>query len=290
MNCIHRYAAPVFFVLIFSFPLLSQMPDWFFFKDKAGNGYYYDRAFKIRITDEKIFSYEPVSADGIDYYFNTGVDLVKSGRMAEGLFYLKSIRLLKPDNKRVKRVMNDSTKWINTLYKKHGDRFGEADRESTVLLTAQRGRYELVNEKLFYRITFSHRPYIIRSAWKDRFRGHGLKLGINTASSGGTEGYDYMIGIETRIYTNALDSLEEAESVLYGELVYDSLKRNLLKRGADRVLYFYEYQSEAPFCGVEGVFFNGRIIHIARGICHTALRERVLDEMKKNIAQLVLVK
>ncbi len=266
------------------------MPDWFFFKDRAGNGYYYDRAFKIRITDEKEFSYEPVSADGIDFYFNTGVDYVKAGRISEGLFYFKSIRLLRSDNMRINRVRNDSTKWINALYKKHGDRFEYADRESTVLLAVNGGVYELVNEKLFYKINFTGRPHVIKNGWKDRYKGYGLKLGINMVSNTATDGYDYMLGIETRIFTNALDSLEEAESVLYGELVYDSLKREQLLRRDDRAVYYYEYESGAPFCGVEALFFNGRIVHLARGICHMELKERVIEEMKKNLTGLVLIK
>jgi hypothetical protein len=290
MNFINRAAAPAIMILAITMPLLSQMPDWFFFKDRAGNGYYYDRAFKIRITDEKQFSYEPVSVEGIDYYFNTAVDLVKGGRMTEGLFYLKSIRLLRSENMRINRVRNDSTKWINALYKKHGHRFDEADRESTVLLALNNGVYELVNDKLFYRINFSSRPYVLKNGWKDRYKGYGLKLGINTAGTGQSEGYDYMIGIETRIFTNAIDSLEEAESIMYGELVYDSLKREILVRQDDRVVYYYEYQSSAPFCGIEGIFYNGKIIHMVRGICHTAVKDRVIDEMKRNIMGLVLVK
>lgn len=289
MNRIQKVlAAAVIFTI--SIPLLSQMPDWFFFRDRAGNGYYYDRAFKIRITEEKKFDYEPVSADGIDFYFNTGIDLVKAGRMSEGLFYLKSIKLLRSGNARINRVRNDSTEWINALYRKNGDRFEDADRESTLLLAVNNGIYELVNEKLFYRLNFSSRPHIIKNGWKDRDRGYGLKLGINTGNRNGAEGFDYIIGIETRIFSNALDSLEEAESALYGELLYDSLKREVITRTDERAVYYYEYQSGAPFSGVEGVFFNGRIIHMVRGVCHNGIRDRVIDEMKKNITGLVLIK
>lgn len=290
MKRIFSFSAPAFLILAITLPLFSQMPDWFFFKDRAGNGYYYDRAFKIRITDENKFNYEPVSSDGIDFYFNTGVDLVREGRMTEGLFYLKSIRLLRDGNARINRVRNDSTRWINALYKKHGDRFEEADRNSTLLLAVNNGIYELVNEKLFYRINFTARPHVIKNGWKDRFRGYGLKLGLNTGNQAEAGGYDYMIGIETRIYSNALDSLEQSESVLYDELLYDSLKRDELVRQDDRVVYYYEYRNGAPFCGIEGIFYNGKIIHLVRGICHTGIRERVIDEMKRNITGLVLVK
>lgn len=290
MKLFRRIAVAAFPALLITIPALSQMPDWFFFRDKAGNSYYYDRAFKIRIIEEKQFNYEPVSSEGIDFYFNKGVDLVRAGRMTEGLFYFKSIRLLRGGNARINRVRNDATEWINALYKKHGDRFEEADRDSTLLLAVNNGIYELVNEKLFYRMDFTNRPYVIKNGWKDRCRGYGLKLGINTGNRTDTEGYDYMIGIETRIYSNALDSLEQSESVLYDELLYDSLKREKLIRQDDRVIYYYEYMSGAPFCGIEGIFYNGKIIHLVRGICHTAVRERVIDEMKRNITGLVLVK
>jgi len=289
MNKLFRLTPVVFAAFLLSMPLFSQMPDWFFFRDREGNGYYYDRAFHIRITDDIPFSYDPVSIDGIDFFFNSGVDLIHEGRLSEGLYFLKSIRLLDSGNSRITRVKTDSTRWLNSLYKKHGDRFEEADRDSTLLLVRNSSVYQLVNEKLFYRMDFTHRPRVIRSSWKDRFRGHGVKLGINTAENA-AEGYDYMIGVESRIYSMALESVESAEEAMRSETGYDVLKRVIAFRGSDRIVYYYEYSDGIPFCGVEGIFLNRNYVHLVRGICHENLKERVFDLMKRNITDLVVVR
>lgn len=285
-----RIIPPAALLIFIPLSILPQMPDWFFFKDKAGNGYYYDMAFHIRITDEIKFSYDPVTVDGIDFYFNSGIDLVHDGRLNEGLFFLKSIRLLKSENSRITKVQADSTRWINQLYKKQGDRFEDADRESTVLLAVNNGMYELVNEKLFYKMNFRYRPYVIRSAWKDMNKSHGLKLGFTSSGSGADQGCDYMIGIESRIYSLPLSSVEEADEALRSETGYDAMKREVIVRSDDRIIYYYEFPADVPFCGIEGVFMNGRIVHMVRGICHNNLKGKVLDEMKSNITGLVLIK
>lgn len=270
--------------------LYSQMADWFFFRDRQGNGYYYDRAFHIRITDERKFAYDPVTVDSVDFCFNSGIDLIHNGRMSEGLFFLKSIRLLDSRSTRITGVQADSTKWINQLYKKQGERFTDADRESTLLLAVNNGIYDLVNEKLFYRMKFRHRPFVIKSAWKSMNKGHAVKLGISMSGSGEPEGYDYMIGVESRIYSMPLSSVEEADEALRSETGYDAMRREIISRSDERIIYYYDYSGEAPFCGVEGVFINGAIVHLVRGMCHDNLKGMVLDEMRDNISGLVLVK
>lgn len=277
-------------LLFLSGSLLSQMPDWFFFRDSEGNGYYYDRAFRIRITESKNFSYEPVTAEGIDYYFNSGIDLIQAGRMSEGLFYLKSIRLLKAGGSRVDRLKAEATKWINALYQKEGSRFLDADTESTVLLVKNNNIYEFFNEKLFYRMTFGYRPSVVRCGWKNRGTAYGVKIGVNTGNSGQDEGYDYMLGVESRVYRGRVESVDEAERIFRFEAAGDLPVRQELVRSEDRVVYTYEYPGDAKLCGVEAYFVNRQMIHMVRGICHDNLKDRVFEEMKKNITGIVLVR
>ena len=155
------------------------MPDWKFFRDREGNGYYYDRSFKIRITDEKAFDYTPVSVRSADYSLHKGIELIKSSRYAEGLFYLKSLKSLPADDLRVENNSREASKWINYLNKKHGPRYERYDRESTILLTFSGGKYSVINEKLRYKIIISKHPQIVKAVWKLSDVGYGIKFGFN---------------------------------------------------------------------------------------------------------------
>lgn len=270
--------------------LTAQMPDWKYFRDREGNGYYYDRAFKIRITDEKPFNYTPASSAGIDYYLNKGIELIKDGKYSQGLFYLKSLKTLSMDNLRVRNSAKTAAEWINYLQKKHGIRYEGYDRESTVLLSLSEGKYSLINEKLRYKIILNRQPHITRASWKLNDAGYGLKFGFNLDDGNSDEGYDCIVGIETRILRGKINSLNDAEDSWRNEFGKDNFKREEVLRGDDRVVYLYSYSDGVPFSGIEGVFINGKIIHIIRVLCGSGIKERVFDVIRKPVEEMILVK
>jgi hypothetical protein len=45
----------------------------------------------------------PVTAKGIDFFYNTGVELINEKKYADGLFYLKSIRTLGGSGNRIRK-------------------------------------------------------------------------------------------------------------------------------------------------------------------------------------------
>jgi hypothetical protein len=279
-------------LLIFSFSIFlqTQMPDWKFFKDRDGNGFYYDNTFKIRITDENPFNYTPVTMQGVNYYFNKGVELIKEGKYVEGLFYLKSIKSLPQDTLRVETNAKDSSKWINHLQKKHGPRYERFDKESTILLTYSNDEYLIINEKLRYKIKLKKQPHIIRAAWKFNETGYGFKFGFNLAEAHNDNSYDCVIGIETRISRSKFNSISDAEKIWNWEMGMDNFVRTESYRSKDRVVYQYTYADNVPFCGIEAVFINDKMTHLLRIICSTGIKDKVFDEIKKPIEELVLVR
>jgi hypothetical protein len=267
------------------------MPDWKFFKDREGNKYYYDRAFKIRVIDSGTFEYRPVRKEGIDYYFNSGIELIKEGRYSEGLFYLKSIKTLPDNDRRIKDISIDASKWINYLYKKHGTRFEHYDRESTVLISFTGDKYSLINEKLRYKIVLTKRPFIIKGVWKYNYTGYGLKFGININSGDikTDSGYDCIAGIESRIINAGIESVDEAAESWRNELGRDNFYRNVILKKEDRIIYSYSYEGGVPFSGLEAIYLNRGIIHILRVMCHNDLKESVFKELKKPVEEMVLI-
>lgn len=266
------------------------MPDWKFFRDREGNGYYYDRAMKIRITDEKPFDYTPAAQTGIDYYLHKGIELVKEGKYTEGLFYLKSIKALPSDNLRVKNSAVDASKWINALYKKHGTRYEKFDKESTILLTFSDGKYSIINEKLRYKLVINKKPQIIKASWKLNERGYGFKFGFNLEKVNYSDGYDCVAGIETRILKGNIRNLTAAEESWRNEFGRDNFRREEILRTEDRIIYLYSYEDGVPFSGIEGVFINRNIIHIVRVLCSNSIKDKVFAEIRKPVEEMVLVK
>jgi len=266
------------------------MPDWKFFRDREGNSYYYDRALKIRITDEKPFIYTPVSVHRNDYFLYKGIELIKDGKYVEGLFFLKSLKTLPLNNPRVENNAKDASKWINYLQKKHGTRYDRFDKESTILLTFSEEKYSIINEKLRYRIIIKKQPQIIKALWKINDQGYGLKFGFNLGTDNYDQGYDSVVGIESRILKGKIASVAEAEASWRNEFGRDDLNREEILRTEDRVIYLYSYSDGTPFSGIEGIFINGNIIHILRVMCSNSIKDQVLEEIRKPVEEMVLVR
>ena len=288
-----RFSTLLFFlILLFSdFLFLSaQMPDWKFFRDREGNGYYYDRAMKIRITDEKPFDFTPASQRGTDYYLNKGIELIKNGKYTEGLFYLKSLKTLPMNDIRVERNAAEAAKWINYLHKKHGTRYDRFDKESTILLNYTDGSYNLINEKLRYKIVLKKQPRVVRALWKLNDKGYGFKFGFNLERENTGDGFDCIVGIETRILKGRIGGPGVAEESWRNEFGTDNFKRVEVLRTEDRIIYHYSYSDGVPFSGIEGIYVNGNLIHIVRVLCSDNIRTKVFDEIMKPVEEMILVK
>jgi len=284
-----RFLQPFFVLLFLHFTvnLSPQMPDWKYFKDREGNSYYYDRTFKIRIAETPDIQLIPVTAKGIDYYFNTGVELINEGKYPEGLFYLKSIRTLGSTNNRIRKAQIESAKWMNYLEKKHGTRYALYDMESAITLTGENDRYYLTNSKLFYGMTIAHRPGILKKEWKYRGTGYGLRFGVKVNEKGDYEGFDYIAGIESRILQGGSPTTQEAQNIWLHELGADSLLRKEILRRNDRILYDIAYPGDARVSGVEGIYVSKNRIHLARVFYHRSLSADVYESAKLMLQYLV---
>lgn len=293
------------------------MPDWKFFKDREGNGYYYDRAMKIRITDEIPFDYKPASVRGNNYYLHKGIELIKDGKYVEGLFYLKSLKALPKDNPGVEKNAEDASNWINYLQKKHGTRYERFDKESTILLTFSNDKYNIFNEKLRYKLILSKQPRIVKAVWKLYDKGYGLKFGFNIQKDNSSKdipaknldindfesnlpgknisdesrnGYDCIVGIETRILKGKIRNVSEAEESWRNEFGRDNFKREEILRNKDRVIYLYTYSDGVPFSGIEGIYINENYIHILRVLCSSVIKDKVFEEIRKPVEEMILVR
>lgn len=278
-----------FFSLIFASLLLSQMPDWIFFQDRDGNKYYYNNAFKIVITDEPDFDFPPVSERGIEYYYNSAMEYVKKGDVSKGLFFYKSILAIRSENNRVKKFQVNAADQIRGLLLRHGTRMDDYDNRSTLLITKNQNLYNVINEKLYYNLDLQHRPWIIKEGWKNSQKGYGLQFGINRDGTN-KKTYDFIVGVETKILPNALQTAEEAEEIWEKLLGSDAFSRELFYKSREICLYTYKYPGDSPFQGYEGVFINKKMMHLVRVIYHNKMEPALGEEVKKMMESIVFVK
>ena len=257
------------------------MPDWTFFRDREGNEYYFDKAFKIRITDEPDFNYPPVSERGIEFYYNSGLEYLSRGEVVKGLYFFKSIMALKEQNNRLRKIQINSAAQITSLGKRHGTRMAAFDRESTLLILKKGDSFRLINEKLFYALTLPARPWIIREGWKYSGKGYGLQFGVNLDNSE-KSGYDFITGVETRILPFTVDTADQAERIWSRDLGPDAFSRELIHENTEKKIYKYRYPGESPFRGYEGIFINRNTIHLLRIMYHEKMEssvEQVLQDI-----------
>jgi len=265
------------------------MPDWTFFRDRDGNKYYLDEAFKIVITDEPAFSYPPVTEWGIDYYYNSGLEYVKKGEISRGLYFFKSILALKSRNNRLRKIQINSAEQIKLLSAKHGSRMDEYNKGSTLLIVRDGNKYRIINEKLFYSLLLPHRPIIIREGWKYSGKGYGLKFGINSSEEN-VKAYDYVVGIETRFLSYTPESINDVEQIWANEVGPDAFSRELFAETGDIRIYKYKYPGDSPFKGYEGIFTGKGAVHLVRIMYHEKMEKGIKESVEDIIKGVIIVK
>ena len=159
----------VFFMLmLYAHILLAQMPDWNSLKDSDGNRYYIDRSGKIWTSGKPEFYYRAVSLEGLDFYLNHGVALMRRHYQSDGLTILKSILAMPVTNHRIYDAQVKASKEINNLLKKEGSRFKKLNANASILLYRIKDRHILIDDRMRFRLIFPFRITIMSRKIRDR--------------------------------------------------------------------------------------------------------------------------
>ena len=256
------------FVLAGSLALLSQMPDWKFFRDREGNTYFIDQAGKIRIIDAREYRFLPVTPRGIDYYLHYGAALIQEHRVTEGLSVLKSIRALPADNNRIYQAQVKATELMDALKKKNGPRFTTMNESASLIIFQTNTGIAIINDMMFYSFQVPGRVTEIRK--RDRagldYRYEGVLFGVKTSSTAGNNenAYDILFAVDSEKFAVKFNNCTEAAENWKGALGYDGLVREPLVQGDDRLVYAFRSNGTPNYSGIEGVFVNGTFSHYAR--------------------------
>lgn len=256
-------------ILASSLALISQMPDWKYFRDREGNTYFIDQAGKIRIIDTPQYRYRPVSARGIDYYLNYGSSLISEHRPVEALSVLKSIRALPADNNRIYRAQVKATELMETMKKRNGPRYAAMDEAASLILCRSNGVVDLINDLMRYSFRVPGEITVVRKRTRGRsgvdYRYEGVLFGVRKTGGSG-EGFEFLMAVDSDRYGVRIKTLDEAEKTWKGNIGNEGLTREILSRDDDHVLYLFRNSGAPRYEGIEGFFVNGRYSHYARVI------------------------
>jgi hypothetical protein len=257
-------------LLICLFPLLAQMPDWKYFRDREGNTYFIDQAGKIRITDVREYGYRPVSSRGIDYYLNYGTTLIQDHRLAEGLSVLKSICALPVDNNRIYQAQVKAMELINTLKRRNGPRFTALNESASLVLFKEDDVTNIINDQMFYSFSAPCRIRVIRK--RDRaqagvdYRYSGVQFGIQKSNGKDVQAgkFDMLMAVDSEKFSVPIKNIADAADKWKWNIGYDGLAREVVSRDDKRLIYHFRSSGPVIFAGLEGIFLNANYTHCIR--------------------------
>jgi hypothetical protein len=254
-----------FFLIIFlSFSSFSgnfsmaQMPDWTLIVDKDSNRFYIDRNGKIWTSGNPEFDYKPVSIDGLDYYLNHGIELIKNHNKSEGLILLKSIMALPVKNDIVYKAQIAASKQINSLIKVEGTRYKVLNEKASLLLFKVDNFINLMNDNMLYSIKA---PVVIkiistRTRQQLKYKYSGILLGYRfkketSEDKTGYSGFDLLIAIDSERFPLNISSIKNYADDWRKRLGNDTLERSTITKNNTQIINSYKDMYSPYYSGFE---------------------------------------
>ncbi len=282
------------FLLSYTIPLTAQMPDWTLLEDKDGNRYYIDKNGKFWTSGAPDFDYKPVSIEGLDYYINQGIELIKSHYKTEGLTLLKSILALPSKNDIIYQAQIKASGEIRNLLKTEGSRFKKLNENASLLIYRENNVITLINDNMFYSIQIPPSLKIIskRIRVKNNYNYYGVLLGIRfqtteekksgkteSAKTGSYTSYDLLLAIDSESFPSVIRNAQIVEEHWRKRLGSDTLKRNVITKKIEKIVYSYRDTYSPYYSGIEGFYKKDNLGYYVKTITSVEIFRNYKDKI-----------
>ncbi len=246
------------------------MPDWNSVSDADGNKYYIDRNGKIWTSGKPEFYYRAVSLDGLDYYINHGIELIKRHYQFEGLTILKSILAMPVINNKIYDAQVRASREINNFLKREGSRFKRLNADASILLFRVKDSYTLIDERMRFSMLFPFKINIIRRKIRNRldYRYQGILIGLlidkRDYKENSIDGYDAFMAIDSEMFRSKLRSIEQLETNWKINTGGIGLDRVLVDKHENSVIYEFGSRNSQSLSGFEGYYMKGKYGYFIR--------------------------
>lgn len=285
-----KFTAAAFIIVILSVIIheasYAQMPDWKGFKDKEGNKYFYDKNGKVWTLGTPVFTFKPVSVDGIEYYINHGEYLIKSRYQVQGLTILKSILAMPASDFRINKAQSRASKIINGLIKREGSRYPKLDFDSSLLLYRINKKISIINEIMRYSIKIDGEVTVIRK--RDRvahgYEYQGVLLGIQSEGENHVKGaYDFIVAIDSEKFSipvTSLGMIQDHWDMVTGP---DGCRRNEILKTENSLVMEFRQKDDTGLSGFEGIYFDRNFGYFVKILVPVNRLPVIKEKMRKVI-------
>lgn len=254
----------------------GQLPGWILTKDRDGNSYYIDARGKIWTSGIPEFTYKAVSPNGLEYYLNHGLQLIKNHYIAEGINILNSILSLPPLNQDIYSAQSIASKEINRIKKREGQRFKKHIEKYPILFYKINNEVCIQNQIIPYVIKIEATTTIlhISNRKKHNYQYQGLMAGLLFTSHISEEKkYEALLAIDSEQFKSIFSSVDELINHWQFSMGQDVFARKLILKEKHKMINEIHHNAHPHFTGFEGFFINGHNGHIVRIIFSPSIYE-----------------
>jgi hypothetical protein len=262
------------------------MPGWATIKDPDGNRYFVDENFKLHMPGDEEprntpaqkheFEYyltediesaqkpltgieargKPVSIDGLEYYLAQGEELIKQHRPAQGLYFLKGVRLLSDTDPRASSAGMKASKMINEYIRKEKERYPIVDHQSALVLIREGKKITADNGWCGYRISAEAELSVMKRQLIERhnYANDSALLGVRTTAPAGR--FDALISISAEIFHYVIRSHDRLED-LWSNKNADAFTRETIRENEKEIHYSFKGGAPDEYAGFERVIVRG---------------------------------
>ncbi len=261
----------------------SQLPGWVLTKDRDGNSYYIDSKGKIWTSGTPEYKYKAVSLDGIHYYLNHAMQLIKNHYIAEGINILHSILALPPINQQTYSAQASASKEVRRLKKREGPRYMKHVEKYPFILYRVENTVFIQNQIVPYAIKMQAQPSILNASQrkKHNYEYQGVLVGLSLGENPPEKNvpFDALLSVDSEQFKSVLSSIDEL--VLHWNILTgnDVFERKLLEKGNNKIINEIKHEGHPPFSGFEGYFIKGNCGHIIRVIFSDSISEKKKEKL-----------
>lgn len=252
------------------------MPEWKYFRDRAGNTFYIDRNGKIYTIRKPVNPYQIITSEGIEYSLSYGKEVL-SVYPVEGLIVLKSILILPEKNNMIIKAQNEASMVINNCLKKNGDRFHEWDKDASLLMVRYNNTTHIVDDEMRFSFEIPYHIQAVRTRERENlhYKYSGLSLCITVDSIDENKdneysGFDMVMAVDSESFSARLSDVYFLEENWRNNLGFESLQRSIIEVNKFKKVYKIVNNDEPRITGFEGYYINNNIGYMLRILCSEA--------------------
>jgi hypothetical protein len=253
------------------------MPDWKYFRDRAGNVYYIDRTGKFHAPHKPTRAFPVITPEEVEYYIAHARELMPY-HPVQGLAIVKSILSLPEDNSILVSARREASAQINRCIKRNGDRYAQWNRDASIVMVRFGGLSRLIDDEMMFVLEMPYHAVVIRNRERQshKYKYSGLLLGLGAEKFQGGDAvefarFDVLLAVDTEAFSVPLKGVDLVEENSLNNSGFRDMSRSLIFVDRNRKIYEIGKVGGLSLVGFEAYYVNSNRGHALRLLCRPSL-------------------